>query len=613
MAAFFIGAMATIMWPAGAQAQPPGGVERSELELHLETFAALPPEAGRRMIEMTHAPDSPESLFVAVQEGQIWRVSLDGQVDASAWLDLRLTNLGSSLVGGFPLRYIAFHPDFSRPGNYGFGKLYLTVELTVSGTPDDDTDLLPEVMPGARRHAWVIVEFSVVDPSGSQSVDLTSGREVLRLHYTTPGGGSHGLTDIAFDPSLTPGHPDYGLLYISSGDNGNGVSIIDGPYAQRLDNLFGKILRIDPEPSTTANYIIPDSNPFATTPEARGEIFAYGLRNPQHLSFESIGGVAYLVASDIGGEIAEEVNFISAGDNYGWDSLEGQAPKNETAIGAVGQLRPPVVQYGHALPSNQISTAALPTDGPTAVQGGMVYRGSAVPSLVGQYVFGDIPRGRFFVSDALEMASAFSSGDPLTPRELLVYTDDTEVRFIDLIGSTRGDARIARGADGEMYVLNKSDRMIRQIVEPPASGACSGGLSGEAEDGVLAGAFAAVADPNASGGLAVGAPEGSGNSGPGSASYVDVCLTVTEAGTYRLNATTLSSGFTSDSFWVGGPPDHTTDPALFHTTISANYRTDPVTDNFEPVTYTLEPGDHTFRFALREDGTLLDRLSLETQ
>ncbi|MFN3218421.1 MAG: hypothetical protein ACE367_18155 [Acidimicrobiales bacterium] len=145
----------------------------------------------------------------------------------------------------------------------------------------------------------------------------------------------------------------------------------------------------------------------------------------------------------------------------------------------------------------------------------------------------------------------------------------------------------------------------------PLTSSCSGGLSGEAEDGVLAGSFAVVADPGASGGAAVGAPEGSGNSGPGSASYVDVCLTVIEAGSYRLNATTLGSGFTSDSFWVGGPPDHATAPALFHTGISSSYRTGPVTDIFEPVSYSLEPGDHIFRIALREDGTLLDNLALE--
>lgn len=456
------------LWPAGAQEldQDPA---RSDLVLELDEFARLPMTAGSRMMELTFAPGVGDQLFVTVQEGQIWRLSRSGAVAGTPFLDLATTNLAPSLRPS-PLRYLAFHPDYNRPGTAGFGKLYTTVSLTRTGTPDDDTDDLAENSTGDRLHAWVVVEWTVPAPATSTAVDPASGREVLRLHYRTPAGGPHGLNDLAFDPTLGPGHPDYGLLYISSGDNGDGVVGVDGPYAQRRDNLFGKILRIDPLASGAQRYTIPATNPFVGVGGARGEIYATGLRNPQNLSFETLAGTSALVASDIGYDSAEEVNVIVAGANYGWDAFEGPQIENSTPVVGPERLRNPVAYYDHTLPSNQIDAPAVRVDGSSAIVGGAIYRGTRAPRFIGQYVFGDIPRGRFFHVGEAALAAAHASGNPAPVEELLVHVDGAEVLFAQLIGSSsgRGDARFGRDQAGELYVLNKTDRIIRRLaIGPP--------------------------------------------------------------------------------------------------------------------------------------------------
>jgi hypothetical protein len=342
--------------------------------------------------------------------------------------------------------------------------------MTRTGTPDDDTDDLTENITGTLLHAWVVVEWTVLAPATSTAVDPASGREVLRLHYRTPAGGPHGLNDLAFDPTLAPSHPDYGLLYISSGDNGDGRVGVDGPYAQRRDNLFGKILRIDPLASGSQRYTIPATNPFASTPGARGEIYATGLRNPQNLSFETLSGTPALVASDIGFDSAEEVNVIVAAANYGWDAFEGPEIENGTPVVAPDRLRDPVAFYDHSLPSNQIDAPPVRVDGSSAIVGGAIYRGTRAPRFAGQYVFGDIPRGRFFHVGEAALAAAHASRNPAPVEELLVHVDGSEVLFPQLIGSTsgRGDARFGRDQAGELYILNKTDRIIRRLaIGPP--------------------------------------------------------------------------------------------------------------------------------------------------
>jgi glucose/arabinose dehydrogenase len=186
------------------------------------------------------------------------------------------------------------------------------------------------------------------------------------------------------------------LLYISLGDGGAGDD--QGPghapegNAQSLapGNVLGKILRIDPLGSNAANgaYGIPADNPFVGKAGA-DEIFAYGLRNPFRMSFDSAGT---LWAGDVGQGAIEEVNHIVAGGNYGWRIKEGSFlfDANGSAGGFVYQASPgapgglidPVAEYDHRDGAGQTVLRQ-------AIIGGFVYGGTAIPQLRGQYVFAD--------------------------------------------------------------------------------------------------------------------------------------------------------------------------------------------------------------------------------
>ncbi|HEV3474123.1 MAG TPA: PQQ-dependent sugar dehydrogenase, partial [Actinomycetota bacterium] len=191
--------------------------------------------------------------------------------------------------------------------------------------------------------------------------DPGSAREVLRVGQPFP---NHNGGNLAFGPD--------GYLYIGLGDGG----LANDPQnrAESLDDLLGKMLRVDPRPSGGGPYAIPPDNPFVGEGDARPEIWAYGLRNPWRYSFDRETGDLWI--ADVGQNAREEVNVQPAastgGEHYGWDGFEGtmpfEPPFPEDAV-------PPVYDYGREL-------------GATVI-GGFVYRGAAIPALRGAYVFGD--------------------------------------------------------------------------------------------------------------------------------------------------------------------------------------------------------------------------------
>ena len=151
--------------------------------------------------------------------------------------------------------------------------------------------------------------------------------------------------------------------------------------AQNLGSLLGKILRIDPRASGGRKYRIPSSNPFVGRAGARGEIYAYGLRNPWRFSFDRSTGD--LSIGDVGQDRVEEVDFVrrgrGRGANFGWRPFEGNRRNfpSESAPGAIG----PVIVHTHA-------------EGWCSVIGGYVVRDPTVPSLFGRYVYADACEGR---------------------------------------------------------------------------------------------------------------------------------------------------------------------------------------------------------------------------
>jgi glucose/arabinose dehydrogenase len=140
------------------------------------------------------------------------------------------------------------------------------------------------------------------------------------------------------------------------------------------------MLRIDPDPTSSAAYSSPRSNPFVGR-DGRDEIWSYGLRNPWRFSFDRQTGALWI--GDVGQGEWEEINVASGGsdggENYGWRRMEGRHSYG-------GGTAPP----GHDAPIYEYSHA----DGNCSVTGGYVYRGSDIPALRGAYVFADFCAGR---------------------------------------------------------------------------------------------------------------------------------------------------------------------------------------------------------------------------
>jgi len=179
--------------------------------------------------------------------------------------------------------------------------------------------------------------------------------------------------------------PD-GTLWIGTGDGGSAGDPQGN--GQRRTTLLGKLLRIDPLAAGSAPYTVPPDNPFAGRTDARGEIWAYGLRNPWRFSFDRATGDLWI--GDVGQDRWEEVDRVPAGDaggrNFGWNVMEGKhcfAPS--TGCGTEG-LTLPVAEYDHGQGC--------------AITGGFVYRGAAIPALIGTYLYADSCSGRIWGLDA---------------------------------------------------------------------------------------------------------------------------------------------------------------------------------------------------------------------
>ena len=307
------------------------------------------PEAARRGVRLvqvgrftdplyvTAPPGDRQRLFVVEQPGRIMIIR-SGRKLSRPFLDVR----GLVLSGGERgLLSLAFAPDYARSGRF---YVYYTER---SGT---------ESIWAYRR-------------ATADRADRSSARLVLRM--ADPEANHNG--------GLMIFH--HGLMYVGTGDGG-GANDQHGSRgnAQSLSSLLGKILRIDPRASSGRPYSIPASNPFVGRAGARGEIYAYGLRNPWRFSFDRKTGD--LSIGDVGQEEVEEIDFVRRGKgrgaNFGWRVWEGnnRYTPGETAPGAIK----PVLTEKHS-------------DGNCSITGGIVVRDPALPAWAGRYVYGDFCRG----------------------------------------------------------------------------------------------------------------------------------------------------------------------------------------------------------------------------
>jgi glucose/arabinose dehydrogenase len=338
---------------------------------------------------VTSANDGTGRMFIVEQTGRI-KVVKSGKVLSTPFLSLAGKVSRGSEQG---LLGLAFHPNFKTNR-----KLY--VNFTNLG---GDT---------------VIREYRV--STSNPNVVLTStARNILKISqpFSNHNGGM-----LAFGRD--------GYLYIGMGDGGGSGD--PGNRAQRTDTLLGKMLRINVNTASgSLRYGIPSTNPYVGI-AGRDEIWQRGLRNPWRWSFDRANGNLWI--GDVGQNVWEEVDRATntaagpgRGINWGWDDLEGRHCFDPPNGCSTSGKTMPVAEYSHG-------------GGQCAVTGGYVYRGTAIPALVGGYVFGDFCTGQIWVIAA-------NAASPATPTQLL---------NTNLLISSFG-----QNAAGELFVVDLNGRIYR--------------------------------------------------------------------------------------------------------------------------------------------------------
>ena len=322
-------------------------------------------------------PGSAGEAVVITQGGPLFRVQLDGGEPPAAFGDLtdRIEPVSTTLVEHGVLG-LAFSPNFESNGR---AYIFYT---------------------GKDPFRGVLARFQVVDGA----LDMESERVLLEVPELE---GEHNGGQLKFGPD--------GYLYLAIGD---GVKSDPHGYAQDLARLPGSILRLD---VSGDGYEVPPDNPFVAEPNARAEIYAYGLRNPWRFSFDRKTG--QLWSGDVGHSRWEEINQIMPGINYGWNIMEGNECFNASDCEADG-LEPPYATYSHQ-------------EG-CAIIGGFVYRGSSMPELTGHYIYGD------FCNGGIWAVNANSNETPV----LLTETDHVISSFTEL-------------PDGELLAVSWGGAILR--------------------------------------------------------------------------------------------------------------------------------------------------------
>jgi uncharacterized repeat protein (TIGR03806 family) len=299
----------------------------------LRTRRRFPDLAFDQPVFIGAPPDGRNRLCVVEKGGRIHIFpNDDAAASAGLFLDIR-GRVDASGEGG--LLGLAFHPDYASTG-------LLYVYYTTGG-------------PFRSR----VSRFQrSADPDRADAAS-----EEILLEFAQP-FTNHNAGMLAFGPD--------GMLYIASGDGGSGNDPQNN--AQSLGSLLGKILRVDPDGE------IPADNPFVGVAGARGEIWAYGLRNPWRFSFDRNLGTLWL--GDVGQNAIEEVDIIERGGNYGWRIYEGNRSNLNPNNLPPSAFERPVITYDHSAGAS--------------ITGGYVYRGARLSGFHGAYFYADFSSGRIW-------------------------------------------------------------------------------------------------------------------------------------------------------------------------------------------------------------------------
>jgi glucose/arabinose dehydrogenase len=379
------------------------------------------------------------------------RVFSGGSLQATPFLDVSSEVQMSGFTGtGAPtggsqnydergLLSIAFPPDYATSG-----KFYVTLIPTSGENTDHDL-----VLEYTRSTANPLV----ADPSTRKAlIDLEPGGEGY-----VPGSGFsyakyHNGSTVLFGPD--------GMLYVGMGDGGGDCNAARPGVPQDVASPYGKILRLDP--SKPAPYAA-DGNPFADGGDAR--VFHYGLRNPFRFSFDSLTKDLYI--GEVGQWTHDWITFAPAeskGLNFGWPSYEGIAKNPGAQCASMTQLRAgstrtdPIFNLAHGSQGG-VSNLIV------AIVGGAVYRGSAIPSLQGAYLFGEFYPNRPVRAlyqcgtETSEVTVIQKRCDPNTPNAAC-FTPVGGAPQLSQVGA------IVQGADGELYIPANGNALLKIVPAP---------------------------------------------------------------------------------------------------------------------------------------------------
>jgi glucose/arabinose dehydrogenase len=354
---------------------------------------------------------------------------------ATSGAALQLVNLGSiaspmdiESTSSQPTRiYVTSKTGTIRVFNSGRLAKAPLLDLTSRPNPSDDVD-------SSGEGGLISVAF---DPSfasnGHFYVYYTTGTQIRWSRFTATASDVEGSESVLLSFPKPPDNEHYAGR-IAIGPDGNLWGVIgdggpDGidPDGQDLTTLYGKLLRI------TTSGGIPSDNPFVRNPNARHEIWAYGLRNPFKFSFDRTTGD--LTLADVGWNTEDEIDFQAApnrgkGANFGWSCYEGDTFVDTGGVNSncgTATFTAPAMTISHA------GLACL------SIIGGYVDRDANTPSLTGKYVYGDFCNGDI---RSVTLSSSGAAGDAAT---------GLTVPHVDTFGEDPCGRLYAASFDGKIY------------------------------------------------------------------------------------------------------------------------------------------------------------------
>ena len=355
-----------------------------------------------RPLVLTHAGDGSDRVFVATQQGVVHVFPNDQKAAATkVFLDLqdRVVYNDNENEEGF--LGLAFHPHYRKNGEFF---AFYTTKMA--------------------KRTNVLSRFRVSKDDPDRA-DPASEEVLLRIErpFWNHDGGT-----LCFGPD--------GCLYVALGDGGAANDPFNN--GQNLGSLLGKVLRLDVDHKDEGkDYAVPKDNPFVKRPGARPEIWAYGLRNVWRMAFDRKTGKLW--ASDVGQNLYEEIDHLTAGGNFGWRVREGLHPFGAEGSGPRADLVDPIWEYHH--------------DVGKSLTGGAVYRGKRLPELEGGYLFADYVSMKVWALWYDEAKGRVVANrriaDPGVPVMSFGEDEQGDVYFMTFTPTGRGIYRFARAEGGK--------------------------------------------------------------------------------------------------------------------------------------------------------------------